>query len=172
MGLIISAWSLIDGVVYIIGWVTAFLILCSIVASIIAWMLGILRPLYRLGLGLSRKRITIIASYEDCESLVNLISNSKIFSTSRIRRICSREDAEDIQAGDVILYKYNGSPFTLREVLERKSPDASIVIYAKPMEIKDVSDWQLMDEFRNVSVCNLKGRLLNDLLTLMMTTKL
>ncbi|MCA9358784.1 hypothetical protein KC926_01105 [Candidatus Kaiserbacteria bacterium] len=172
MGLFTSLWNLIDGTVYLIGWVTAFLVLCSIVAAIIAWFLGILRPLYRLGLGLSRKRITIIANSEDSESLTNLIRNSKIFSDSRIRRICSREDAEDIRISDVVLYKYSGSPFTLREVLEKKDPNASIVVYAKPMEIKDPADWLLMDEFRNVSVCNLKGRLLNDLLTLMMTTKL
>lgn len=164
-------WEILNTTVAVIGWVTAFILLASFVLALFAWFKGVLKPIYRLGLGLSRKKITVVAGIEDCESLINLVQNSRIFGTT-ITKICSREDAEDIRRADVILFKYSGSPFTLSEVLNKKNPEASIVIYAKPGEIREPTEWSLMDEYRNISVCNLKGRLLNDLLTLMMTTKL
>jgi len=165
-------WDILNLLVEIVGWIIILLVILTAILTFIAWIKGILKPLWRLGLGLARKNITIVGSQTDSDSLLNLIRSSEIF-TKNVTKVCSREDMEDIKSANIILFKYSGSSFSLEEVLEKKSNDAAIVIYAKPGEIpKDSSDWALMDQHRNISVCNLKGRLLNDLLTLMMTTKL
>jgi len=165
-------WKAFNALVEVVGWLMIAVVIITVIITFVAWMKGILKPLWRLGLGLSRKKITVIASQKDSESLVNLIKSSHIFTTKNIFKIISKEDSEDIKRSNVILFKYSGAPFTLKQVLKKKHDDSAIVIYAKPGEIQNSEDWKLMDEYRNISVCNLKGRLLNDLLTLMMTTKL
>jgi len=166
------SWKVLNTLVDAVGWFIVAVVIITAITTFIAWIKGILKPLWRLGLGLSRKKITVIASQKDSESLVNLIKDSHIFTTKNIFRIISEEDSEDIKKANVILFKYSGAPFTLKEVLEKKHDDSAIVIYAKQGEIQDSEDWKLMHKCRNISVCNLKGRLLNDLLTLMITTKL
>jgi len=166
------SWQVLNALVEVVGWLIVVFVIITAIVTFVAWAKGILKPLWRLGLGLSRKKITVIAGQEDSESLINLINSSHIFTKKNIFKIVSREDIEDIKKTNVILFRYSGSSFTLKEVLEKKHKDSAIVVYANPGEIQNNKDWKLMDEYRNVSVCNLKGRLLNDLLTLMMTTKL
>ena len=165
-----NVWS---ALLVVAGSVTLALAVIGGATTAYAWSSKIIKPLWRLGLGLARKKIVIVSSHNECSSLTNLISESKIFDSKNVNEVCSREDSEDIKKADVVLFRYSGSPFTLEDVLSKKSDTAAVVIYARPGEIpKDSPDWDLMDEHRNISICNLKGRLLNDLLTLMMTTKL
>lgn len=165
-------WSLINIVVEITGWLIVFFAILAAIGTFIAFLRGVLKPLWRLGLGLARKKVVIVASQTSADSLFSLVSDSRVFSDKNVIKVTSREDSEDIRKGDVVLYKYSDSQFSLKDVMEKKADSAAVVVYAKPREITEQSEWDLLDEYRNVSVCNLKGRLLNDLLTLMMTTKL
>jgi hypothetical protein len=165
-------WSVINIVVEITGWLIVLFAILAAIGTFIAFLRGVLKPLWRLGLGLARKKVVIVASQTNADSLFNLVSDSKVFSEKNIIKVTSREDSEDIRKGDVVLYKYSDSQFSLKDVMVKKADSAAVVVYAKPREITEQSEWDLLDEYRNVSVCNLKGRLLNDLITLMMTTKL
>lgn len=165
-------WDLISIIVEVVGWLMVFFAILAAIGTFVAFLKGVLKPLWRLGLGLARKIVVIVANQTDADSLFNLVSDSRVFSTKNIIKVTSREDSEDIKKGDVVLYKYSDSQFSLTDIMTKKADLAAVVVYAKPREITEQSEWDLLDEYRNVSVCNLKGRLLNDLITLMMTTKL
>jgi hypothetical protein len=169
-GFLSIVWTVVNITVQVVSFVLTVLLICGAIGTVVAALSGVLLPLWRLGLGLARRNITIIASSDDANSLQNLLKQSRLFSRKKIHLISLRDDIEDIELASVILFKYSGSPFTLREVIERKSRNTPIVVFAKPNEITNPDEWKLMDEVRHISVCNLKGRLLNDLLTLMMTS--
>lgn len=170
MSFLSDLWIVLNFIVQAIGFILTFLFICGAIGTLVAAIRGILLPLWRLGIGLSKRDIVIIASSEDGDSLKRLVEQSKLFSRKRIYKVSVRSDIEDIKNASIILFKYSGSPFNLKEVIERKNDNSALVVYAKVGEITERSEWDLMDELRNVSVCNLRGRLLNDLLTLMMTT--
>lgn len=161
--------DVIKFIVELFGWIAVIISIIGFISITIAWFKGILIPLYRLGIGLSRRDITIVGNQIDCDTLFKLISNSRLFVSKNITKICSEKDIEDIKKTSVILFNFNNSPITLKKILEHKKLNTALVIYAKPNEIKGPL-WEELDKHRNVSVCNLRGRLLNDLLTLMMTT--
>ena len=122
-----------------------------------------------LGLGLSKMKVTIICSSDDCESLSSTLEQSDLFSKKNIGHITSPNDAKDLCKANLMLLKLTNSPVSLEVVLENKKPDAALVVYAKPNEIQG-PQWALLDQHRNVSVTNLRGRLMTDLLNAMMTT--
>lgn len=160
-------WKILDVIVYIVGFaVTAVLIIGSI-TTFVAWTKGIIKPLWRLGLGLSKREIYIVGSSENCNSLLELLKNSSLFKTKNIRKITNKNDIRDIENANLVLVQLNESPVDIEDLLKFKKPETAVVIYAKPQEIKN---WEVLDEHRNISVSNLRGRLLTDLLNALMTT--
>ena len=155
--------------VNVVGTIGTVALIVGGIVTIIAWIRGIFKPLWRLGLGLSKKKITIIGSSDDCESLSSTLEQSDLFSKKNIGHITSPNDAKDLCKANLMLLKLTNSPVSLEVVLENKKPDAALVVYAKPNEIQG-PQWALLDQHRNVSVTNLRGRLMTDLLNAMMTT--
>ena len=155
--------------VNLVGTIGTVALIIGGIVTVIAWIRGIFKPLWRLGLGLSRRQIAIIASSDDCVSLTSTLQKSDLFSKKNIHVITSQNDAKDLMSENLMLLKLSGSPISLKSVLENKKPDAALVIYAKLGELQP-ADFQLLDEHRNVSVTNFRGRLMSDLLNTMMTT--
>jgi hypothetical protein len=162
-----SVWQFADLLVYAVGWIVTALFVLGGIITVIAWARGIARPLWRLGLGLSRREVYIVASSENCNSLSELLHKSSLFNRKNIRLVTSANDAKDLTSANLILLQVNGSPVSIEEVLQYKRPEAALVIYAKPNEI---TNWAALDAHRNISVTNLRGRLMTDLLNALMTT--
>lgn len=162
-----SFWQLADLLIYVIGWIVTALLVLGGVMTAIAWARGIARPLWRLGLGLSRREVYIVASSENCNSLSELLHKSSLFNQKNIRLVTSANDAKDLASANLILLQLHDSPVSVEEVLQNKRPEAALVIYAKPNEI---TNWATLDAHRNISVTNLRGRLMTDLLNALMTT--
>jgi hypothetical protein len=153
----------------VVGIIGTLFILVTCLLTIVAWSRGIFTPLWRLGIGLSRREITIVGSSDNCNSLLNLIKQSSLFSKKNISFITSKTDAKDLSKSNLILFQLNNSPVSLEEVLENINTDSALVIYAKKNEITD-DQWSFLDNHRNVSVTNLRGRLMTDLLNTLMTS--
>ncbi len=154
-------------VIYVVGTIVTFLFVLGGVATIVAWIKGISIPLWRLGIGLSRREIHIVGSSEDCNSLTVLLLKSSLFKKKNIHLITSLNDAKELSQANLILIKLSDSPINIEEALQYKNPETSMVIYARP---KEITQWNLLDQHRNISVTNLRGRLMTDLLNALMTT--
>jgi len=164
-----TIFKCLDVVVYIVGSLCTIAFIIGGIISVIFWVKGVSKPLWRLGLGLSRRKVTIVASSDDCESLSNTLAKSDLFSKKNIACVTSPSDVRDLCNANLILLKLSDSSITLENILKNKKPDAALVVYAKLGEIK-TTQWELLDLHRNVSVTNLRGRLMTDLLNAMMTT--
>lgn len=164
-----TAWDILNFLIGLIGWIGAFLILVGGILTILAFLRGIALPMWRLGIGLARREIVLVGNTTGCDSLRTLLNTSKLFKKKNIFSVSSNKDLADIGKTNVILFYLEDSSITLEEVLDSKKEEGALVVYAKPGAITP-QQWVLLDKHRNVSVCNLRGRLMGDLLTLMMTT--
>lgn len=153
--------------VTLVGLVVTVLGIISFLALVIASIKGVVRPLWRLGLGLSQRQVLIAASQDDYDSIKHLLEKCNLFVKTVMPRY-NGSDMELIQNADVIVYRYEDIE-TLKEILSRRAKNTPLIVYAKNKEIEDEEAWVMLDKYTNTTVCNLKGRLINDVLVGLMT---
>ncbi len=130
---------------------------------------GILPVLYRLGIGLSKRRIAIFANSE-FESLKSMLIDSKIFKEKNILRI-NLNDLKKAEKESIFLVHWRDYKDSLKDILHLKSDATALIVYAPPDEGKvDEQSMININSQRNAIVVNFRGRLLNDILTSMITT--
>ena len=130
---------------------------------------GILPVLYRLGIGLTRRKIAIFADTK-FDSLKDLLVDSGLFNEKNIVKI----DKESIKkAEDISLLLVHYKPFRdkIDEIISIKRDSDALIIYA-PSEDGRIEENVLrkINSQRNTIVVNFRGRLLNDILVSMITT--
>lgn len=135
-----------------------YIVLCGVVP---VWI--------RLGKGLSNKKIAVYAE-NGFDDFRDLLLDSGLFKRKNIERITSNS----LKKGErhtMMLVNYEEFKDKISEILKYKKDSDSLIIYA-PQKTGRIEQ-NLMDEInenRNSIVVNFKGRLLNDILTSMITT--
>ena len=139
------------------------------VRAFILWVRGISPVLVRLGNGLARRKIAIFAKGEMLPSLGALLDDCKLFSKANIVPIGTTGDIRKAENASVYLLNWMDFRDDIDEILRLKKDQTPLIIHAPPGEIPRDMMAKIADA-RNVSVCNFRGRLLNDLVTGMITT--
>jgi hypothetical protein len=137
--------------------------------SVILWIRGIAPVLIRLGSGLSRRRIAIFAKGNDLRSLEALLQDCKLFGKSNLIAVASEGDIGKAEQASVFLLNWADFGSAADEILRQKKDSTPLVVHAQPGVIPPEAMGRLANA-RNVAVCNFRGRLLNDLVTSMITT--
>ena len=143
----------------------------------IAWTLkGVYRiyhiiPLmWRLSSALAIRKIAILGDPDQYDSLRNLLVDSGLFKEKNIHRITDNEIGK-VQTYTLLLMHWKSFGNHIEEVLRNKGDGTALIIYAPygdgPI---DTSIMARMEKERNVVVVNFRGRLLNDMLTSLITT--
>ena len=142
-----------------------------IVAAAIAWARGIVPVLYRLGNGLSRRKIAVFAKGDVLVSLENILRDCKLFKQTNIITIATEGDMDAANSATVFLVYWPDWKDNVEDVLRRKSDGTALIVYA-PQEHGFIprDTMSLLDKKRNVVVNNFRGRLLNDIVVSMITT--
>jgi hypothetical protein len=155
----------------IVGTVETIILICATIYGIVLCIRGILPVLIRLGNGLAKREIAIFAKGDNVESLKNLLLDSKLFREKNIRVITKKEDMEIAKRSAVYLVFWSDWANDIDEILKMKPDECSLNIYA-PFEKGRVPDEQMvkMDGKRHTAVANFRGRLLNDIVSSMITT--
>lgn len=137
----------------------------------IAWLVvtGVFPVWYRLGIGLSRRKVAVFASREAYESIKVSLVDSMIFKDKNVVHIASN-NIDKAKGQTIFLVDWE----TFKEEIERvfsarKDDQTAIVIYAKPATIppEKMND---IGNRPNTIVVNFRGRLLNDILISLITT--
>jgi hypothetical protein len=153
----------------IIGGLATLFSMLVLLFTIISWYRGILPAWWRLGIGLSRRKIAIFAENEYSD-LKKLLVDSKLFQASNIEQVgkSSIKSAEELT---LLLVHWKPFENNIDEILAIKKDSAALIIYAPH------SDGPLpplvaekINRHRNSILVNFRGRLLNDILTCMITT--
>jgi hypothetical protein len=154
-----------------VGWITAIYVIVSTAILIWGIVSGFLPVLFRLGLGLWGRKIVIVANNDDLDNLEALLSESRLFKRGNILRASGRGQLETISRASVILAYWPHCKDDIDEILSRKKENSPLIFYAPhhgghiPIEIM-----KRLEERKHVVVNNFRGRLMNDVVTSMITT--
>lgn len=153
----------------IVGGISTVIALIAFIYSAYIIFAGIIPVWIRLGKGLSNKKIAVYADLE-FENLKDLLLDSGLFKQKNIERI----SANALKKGErhtMMLINYIEFSDKISEILKYKKDSDSLIIYAPQKDGR--IDQHIMDEInenRNSIVVNFRGRLLNDIITSMITT--
>ena len=131
---------------------------------------GVFPVWYRLGMGLSKRKIAIFASTE-FESLKSMLVDSKIFEKNNVIQI-NKNDLKKAEKETIFLVHWKDYQEKIDDILALKKDSTALVVYAPQSEGK-IEPQEKMDKInlhRNAIVVNFRGRLLNDILTSLITT--
>lgn len=131
---------------------------------------GLFPSLYRLGIHLSKRQLAVFAEPEAFDSIKETLVNSNLFSRNNVIRI-SKDSISSAEKYTLFLVHYPSYQDTLEKIIEQKSNTDALVIYA-PSGTARVSEAHMVaiNKLDNALVVNMKGRLLNDVLSCMITT--
>ncbi len=154
----------------VVGYVTTLIVIIAFFAGIYKWVTGISPALWRLGKGLASRKIAVVADVDGFTSLKSLLIDSNLFKERNIIQITTRELKKAANYTLLLLHWKSVSPH-LNTILSDKKDETALLIYA-PQEEGLISreDLGRINQHRNVIVVNFRGRLLNDIVTSLITT--
>lgn len=154
-----------------IGYAFTLAWLVTLVWGVYLWASGILPALLRLGNGLAMRRIAIFANGEHLRELSSLLLDTDLFNSKNIIEIQSDRDIGRSEQASVYLIYWHDWEGHIDEILSRKPDKCPMIIYSPYEEEKiPIATMRKIDGSRNTSVTNFRGRLLNDIVTAMITT--
>ena len=117
------------------------------------------------------RKIAIFAKSENLNSLQNLLTHSGLFNQKNIIGITKKEDIGAAELATLYLVQWNDWFKDIDDILRQRKDGEALIVYAPggPGSIpKD--KMKVLDGKRNTAVTNFRGRLLNDVVTAMITT--
>jgi hypothetical protein len=155
-----------------VGRVTAIIFLVTLVLGIYAWLKGIIPALWRLGNGFSKRKFAIFARGDTLTGLNSLLLDTEMFNKKNIIDISSENDFGRAERATLFLVSWDDwQQDKIDEILRAKKDSTALVVYAPkgPRSIPEAKFVELNNK-RNVTVTNFRGRLLNDIVVSLMTT--
>lgn len=145
--------------------------LVAILTAVALWIKGILPALLRLGNGLAKRKIVIFAKNENLDSLKTLLADSRLFRGGNIKGVSTLDDMGAAENATLYLVYWRDWGTDIERILQQKKDGDALIVYA-PDGARSIPDdkMKLIDMERNASVTNFRGRLLNDIVTAMITT--
>ncbi len=152
-----------------VGGLTTTVFVVGIFYKLITMFLGVSPIVFRLGLALWKREVAIFASLEVYESLKSSLIDSKIFQERNIVHI-KIDNIDKAKNKTIFLIDWKSFGDQIDSVFSsRHSDQTAIVIYAKPQSIPHDKMNDIANR-PNTVVVNFRGRLLNDILTSLITT--
>lgn len=153
------------------GYVSTALVFASAVAAAVVWAVGIGPALWRLGNGLACRRIAVFAKDGALTSLDALLADSRLFWKANIINVGAEGDIGKAERATLFLVHWPDWTDTWKKILDQKRDGTALIVYAPQDKGRIPADvLEEMNNARNVVICNFRGRLLNDIVTSMITT--
>lgn len=154
-----------------IGVVETIFLIVGFLWGFSLWTKGIFPALFRLGNGLAKRKIAIFAKANNLSSLKKLLTDSKLFREKNICEITKSEDIGVAEQATLYLVFWHDWSDKIDDILQRKPDACALIIYA-PRNLGPIPEDQMknLDGHRHTAVTNFRGRLLNDIVTAMITT--
>lgn len=153
----------------IVGGITVITATLGVIYRIISIIFGVSPIIFRIGKALWSRKIAIIGSTESYTVLYECIADSGVFKRKNIQHI-TIENIDKAKEYYVILVDWESSNSQIDHVfLARRNHNTAVIIYAKAGSIPRDKMAEIADK-SNTVVVNFKGRLLNDILSSLITT--
>ena len=152
-----------------VGGVSTVWLIISLLYTLCLWSKGILPVWYRLGMALSKRKIAVFAT-TDFPNLRGMLVDSRLFAPSNIIQI-DRASLKKAQSATLHLVHWKDFKMQLDDILRIKRDSDAIIVYAPQSEgLIDAANFDKINAERNAIIVNMRGRLLNDIFTSMITT--
>ena len=166
-----EAYTGIIKFIEIVATIDTIVLIVVIVRAVYLWITGISPVLFRLGNGLARRKIAVFAKNDNLPSLKSLLIDSKLFKARNIIEISGANDIGRAESASVYLVYWHDWIAEIDQILEKKPDKCALVVYAPYyLERIETDTMKKLDGKRHTAVTNFRGRLLNDILTSMITT--
>lgn len=154
-----------------LGYASTIIVIISFILGLIAWATGIFPAVIRLGNGFAKRKIAIFAKGDHLISLNSLLTDSKLFKTKNVINISTANDFGRSEQATLFLVFWHDWQDKIDDILRHKSDGTALIVYA-PTELPRIptDEMNKLDEKRNVTVANFRGRLLNDIVVSMIAT--
>jgi hypothetical protein len=153
----------------VMGGIATLISVIGIVVITVMIVRGVFPVWYRLGLGLSNRKIGVFA-LDEFEVLKSMLVDSKLFREKNIIRI-DKKELKKAQPFSLLLVHWKPFESEMDNILNLKRDNAALILYA-PQNEGYINEEMLkkINLERNAIIVNFRGRLLNDILTSMITT--
>ena len=153
----------------ILGGATALLTILTFLYGVACWFFEISPIVFRLGLALWKRNVAIFSSADQFQSLKNTLIDSRIFTERKIVHITA-DNIERAKNETIYLVDWESFGANIEQVFStRYNHQTAIIIFAKPGSIPQETMGQIANR-PNTVVVNFRGRLLNDIITSLITT--
>ncbi len=148
------------------GLATVSMIFCGLYTVILLFK-GVIPVWYRIGIGLSKRKVAIFADKE-YSNLDSLIKDSKIFNeTIKIHK----NDIKKAETETIFLVHWGEYKSKIDKIIEIKKTSTALIVYSPQGADKiDQASLKKIDNEPNSVIVNFRGRLLNDIFTSVITT--
>ncbi|MEQ1609982.1 MAG: hypothetical protein ABL956_13580 [Hyphomonadaceae bacterium] len=155
----------------IVGTFETLFLIFSIGYAVYLCVTGVLPVLIRLGNGLAKRRIAIFAKADAAASIKSLLLDSKLFKEKNICEVTEANNLEASGNASVYLVYWPDWAEHIDAILSRKPDSCALVVY-QPYDKGRIADELLkkLDGKRHTAISNFRGRLLNDIVTSIITT--
>lgn len=155
----------------VVGTIETIVLILAIAWGVLLWIRGIFPALLHLGNGLAKRKIAVFAKGDNVGSLRDLLLDSKLFRKGNIIEVVRTEDVGRAEGASVYLVHWHDWADGIGDVLAQKPDACALIVYA-PYDKGRIPDDQMknLDGKRHTAVTNFRGRLLNDIVTAMITT--
>lgn len=151
----------------IVGGIATILMIVGFCYTAFLIIKGVVPVWYRLGIGLSKRQIAIFAK-DEYQSLASMLTDSKIFSKTIP---INKNDIRKAEKETVFLVHWKEFQDKIDDIIAIKKDSTPLIIYAPTHEGRiDDENMNKINFHRNSVVVNFRGRLLNDILTSLITT--
>ncbi|TSC90380.1 MAG: hypothetical protein G01um10145_52 [Microgenomates group bacterium Gr01-1014_5] len=159
----------------IFGGVASLLVLTGFLLNFVFWLLGLWPLLWRLGYGRWSRKIAIVAKADVYADLKKVLVKSGVFREGNVFHISSTSLSE-VKESDMLLVHYQSfNEPQNKTILANKRSSSGMIFYFPeyaPQQGIKISDAMLkrINDEENTTVVNFRGRLLNDIITTLITT--
>lgn len=152
-----------------VGGLTTLLAVVGLLYTIYLLIKGLLPVWYRLGIGLAKRKIAVFAE-DEFSNLKSMLVDSHLFKPKNIIQI-DRESLKKAESVTLLLIHWKPFEAHIDEILRiKKDSDAMIICAPQKDGFIDNGTLDKINAERNAIIVNFRGRLLNDILTSMITT--
>lgn len=153
------------------GYPSTVIVIGAVLWRFYQWIRGISPALKGLGNGLAKRKIALFARNADLAGLKQTLLRSELFRDGNIIEVPRLEDIGSAEDASVFVVNWPDWADGIEKILLKKKDRVPLIIYCPrtagqiPQEVMVA-----IDGHRNTAVSNFRGRLLNDIVTAMITS--
>jgi len=153
----------------VFGGISTIIVIAAALSSGYLFWQGVFPVLWRLGHGLSKREIAVFAD-SMFDELKQILVDSGLFKEKNIIKL-GKGSIRKAEGISLLLMHWDAYKDELEEILRNKKDMHALIVYAPQNEDRiGPDDINAINKNRNTIIVNFRGRLLNDVLTSMITT--